>query len=164
MIVSRLDQRRSRQAGGRNQFFTVREWNDFIVPGMQDRRVRLGDTDRSPSLPRGTQKHKRNTIRSDCHSDCAASAGPDNHIGPVAIELVLRQPDGGIEVVIRQGRIDDFVTVSDEMCRLHTTRNGMPTMEKKNLHDISQYNGTLYPGVYRIEPQVPSFHSQKTQS
>jgi hypothetical protein len=29
------------------------------------------------------------------------------------------------------------VTVSDEMGRLHTSRDGMPTVEKKNLHDIS---------------------------
>ena len=74
-------------------------------------------------------------VRSDCHGDCAAAAGSDNHIGTMAVEFGLGETDGGIEVVVRQRRIDDFMTVLDEVRRLHAAWNGMPAVEKKNLHD-----------------------------
>src|SRR5215468_10981289 len=101
---------------------------------MQDRRVRFGDANCPPPFPRRTQKHERHMIRFYRHRDSAAAAGSDNRSGLMTVELSLRKSDCGLEIVIRKRRINNLVTVSNEMSRLHAAWNGVPSVEKKNFH------------------------------
>ena len=50
------------------------------------------------------------------------------------IELGLGNADGGIEIIIGQGWVQDFVAVVLEEGRFHTARCRLPAVEEKDFH------------------------------
>ena len=79
----------------------------------------------------------RTTVYIHCHGP--ASAGADDDIGPMPVELGLGNADGGIEIVVGRGRVQDFVAVILEIGRLDAARGGLPAVEEKDFH------GSAYP-------------------
>ena len=76
--------------------------------GMQDDRAGLHRRRRSPSLPRRAEQHQRRCPRVDVHRHGTAPAGADDDIGLMPVEFGLGDADGGIEIVVGQGRIQDL--------------------------------------------------------
>ena len=52
----------------------------------------------------------------------------------VPVELGLGDANSGIEIVIGQGRVDDFVAVVLEVGRFHTARNRLPAVKEEDFH------------------------------
>lgn len=52
----------------------------------------------------------------------------------MVIEEGLGDADGGIEIVVGQGRVEDFVAVVPETGRLSATWNAGPAVEEEDLH------------------------------
>ena len=50
--------------------------------------------------------------RCRCSSPLPRHGTADDHIGLVLVVLGLSDADGGVEIVVRQMRIEDFVTVT----------------------------------------------------
>ena len=63
-----------------------------------------------------------------------AKAGTDHDIELVLVELGLGNADGGIKIVVGQGRIQDFVAVVFEVGRLYAARSRIPTVEEEDGH------------------------------
>ena len=70
----------------------------------------------------------------DVHRHGTAPAGADNDIGMMLVELGLGDADGGIEIVVGQGRVQDFVAVVLEVGRLDAARCRLPAVEEEDFH------------------------------
>jgi len=70
----------------------------------------------------------------NAHRHCAATAGTDDDIRLVLVEFGLGEPDGGIEIVVGQVWIEDFVAVVFQVGRLKTARCRLPAVEEEDLH------------------------------
>ena len=81
--------------------------------------------------PRKHSKHVGNSV--DVHG-YGPPAGTDNDIGPVLVELGLGDADGSIEIVVGQGRVQDFVAVVLEIGRFHAAWCRLPAVEEEDGH------------------------------
>ena len=66
--------------------------------------------------------------------DSATTGTADDDIGMMVIIFGLGDADGGIEVVIGQWGIEDFVAVVLEVGRLQAAWSRLPTVEEEDLH------------------------------
>ena len=117
------DQRRFWQAAVLQKPPAVSDGHGIVGFRMKDRGVRLPRRGCPPRLPRRAQKHQRSVAAVDVHGDSAATGTADDHIGLVLIVLSLGDPDGGIEVLVGQGWIQDFVAVVLQIGRLEAARS-----------------------------------------
>ena len=102
--------------------------------GMQDDRAGLDRPGRTPSLPGRAEQDQRRRTDVDVHGDGTAPAGTDNDIGLMPVELGLGDADGGVEIVVGQGRVQDFVAVVLEVGRLDAARCRLPAVEEEDFH------------------------------
>jgi hypothetical protein len=72
----------------------------MTVPRLHRRR-------RAPGLPRRAEQDQRRGPGVDVHGHGPATAGADHNIRLALVELGLGDADGGIEVVVGQGRVQD---------------------------------------------------------
>ena len=103
---------------------------------MQDHRARLHCCGRAPSLPGRAEEDEGRVASIDVQGDGPAPAGTNDHIGPMPVELGLGDADGGVEVVVRQGRVQDLMAVVLQVGRLHAAWGRLPAVEEKNSHAI----------------------------
>ena len=129
------------QAAVPDQFHGLRERHDIIGLGMEDDRARFHRRGRSPSFPRRTEKNKRRRTRVDVHRDGSTPAGTDHDIGPMPVELRLGESNGGVEIVVGQGGIEDFVAVMGEIGRF--TPPGVEPAVKEEDSDDPPIGGDL---------------------
>jgi hypothetical protein len=54
------------------------------------------------------------------------------------VELGLGGADGLVEVIVIEGRVEDLVTVLDQVGRLHAAGDRMPAVEEQELHGRSK--------------------------
>ena len=85
-------------------------------------------------LPRRAEQDQRRRTRIDVHRHGTAPAGSDDDIGLVPVELGLGDADGSIEIVVGQGRVQDFVAVVLEIGRLDAARCRLPAVEEEDFH------------------------------
>jgi hypothetical protein len=52
----------------------------------------------------------------------------------MSIELGLGDPDGGVEIFVRQRRVDDFTAVLCQEGRFDAARDRLPTAEEDDSH------------------------------
>ena len=72
--------------------------------------------------------------RVDVHGDGPTPAGADHNIGMMPVELGLGDPDGFVEIIVGQGRIQDLVAVVLEIGRLDAARCRLPAVEEEDGH------------------------------
>ena len=104
----------------------------MVVPGLTVRAA-------PKSLPGRAEQHQRRRTAVDIHGHGPAPAGTDDDIRAVPVELGLGDANGGVEIVVGQGRVQDFVAVVLEIGRLHAARRRLPAVEEEDFH------GAMYP-------------------
>lgn len=67
-----------------------------------------------------------------------------DHVGLVLVVLGLSGTDGGVEIVVVEGGIQDGMAVILQMCRLHTARHTVPAVEKKDSRHVSSQSPSVY--------------------
>jgi hypothetical protein len=65
-----------------------------------------------------------------------APARPDYHLRLVPVELILGDPDGPLEVVVGQLRVDDLLAVPGQEGQLDAARDRPPAVEEEDFHRL----------------------------
>ena len=84
-------------------------------------------------------------------SDPHASVRANDDIGLMPVKLGLGDTDGGIEIVVGQGRIENLVAVIFKIGRLYAARSRLPAVKEEDEHVIIQVrkgptnNGPILP-------------------
>ena len=80
--------------------------------------MRLHRRGRSPSLPCGAEEDKGRVAAVDVHGDRTATGATDNDIGILPVELGLGDANGGVEIVVGEGWVQDLMSLLSEVGRL----------------------------------------------
>lgn len=86
----------------------------LVSPAVRDHAAGLHCRSRAPSLRR-TEEQQRRGSAVDVHRYCAATTRTDHNVGTMLVELGLGNAGGGVEVVVRQGRVQNLVAVTGEV-------------------------------------------------
>src|SRR5262249_21289051 len=78
----------------------------------------------------------------------------DDHLGLLLVELGLCDADSLVEVLVRQGRVDDFVAVVFQKRRLDAAWNRLPTVEKEDFHRRRWTSSARTPSACRVESKA----------
>ena len=70
-----------------------------------------------------TEQDERRVARLDVNGDRTASGRVDDHIRLVLIVLNLSNADGGVQIVVGQCRVEDFVAVIGKEGGVFSTRD-----------------------------------------
>ena len=82
-----------------------------VGPAVQDHRAGLDRPGRPVLLPRRAEQDEPGLAAVDVHGDGTAPRRADDHLRLVLVELGLGDPDGLVEVLVGQLRVDDLVAV-----------------------------------------------------
>jgi hypothetical protein len=134
VVVANDAQRRRRQPAVPGQFLTVGEGDHVVSRRVQNDRVRLYLFGLPPPLTGRAEQYQRRPACFQVHGNSAAPAGAHDHVGMTPVALGLGNPHGSLEVVVGQGRVQDFVAVAGQVRRLDAARHGLPTVEEEGLH------------------------------
>ena len=81
-----------------------------------------------------TRDHPRPTRRAP---ERPAGAGrADNDLGLMLVERGLSRGECGSEIIVVEGRVDDFKAVLGEVGRFDAARHRVPAVEEKDFHEI----------------------------
>ena len=83
----------------------------------------------------------------------------NDHVGLVLVIFGLSRADGGIEIVIIESGIDDFVAVGFKVRRLEAAYDAVPAVEEEDGH-----GDCVLGGITKIESIQGSESSQRTAS
>jgi len=145
VLKADFDQLFRGQAAVPDQFLRIGKRHGLVGSGMKDSGVRLHGIGRAPGLPCRAQQNQRRIPSVDVHSHCTTSGTADHDIGLTPVVLGLSDTNGGVEVVVGQGGIDDVVAVVLEAGRLQGAWSRVPAVEEEDVH-----------GVLSIRSLVPS--------
>ena len=76
------------------------------------------------------EQHEPGVAALDVHRDGTASRRTDNDLRLMVVELRLGGGDGRAEVVVIEGRVEDFKAVLGEVRRFDAARDRVPAVEK----------------------------------
>ena len=136
VIIADFHQRPWWQTTVGYQLLRVLQGDHIVGPAVQDDRAPLHCRGGAPVLPSRAEENQRRLARAKVHGDCAATGGADDHVGLVLVVLGLSGADGGSEVVVIEGGVDDVVPMALEVARLHAARNRTPAVQEEDFHFI----------------------------
>ena len=84
-------------------------------------------------LPCRAEQDQWRVLGIDVHRHGPATGTSDHNIGPVLVILGLGDPDGSIEIVVGQGRLQNFVAVVLQVGRLQAAQCRLPTVKEQDL-------------------------------
>jgi len=117
-----------------DEFLGVRKSNHLIGSAMENEGAELNGSDRPELLPGRAKKHEPRMAGAQVHRKRAASTRPDNNVGRMRVESVLRNAKRLRKIVVRKAWIEDFVASVLKECRFHASGNGLPPMQEQNPH------------------------------
>jgi len=135
MVGTGLDQGIARDTAVSQQLFGIAKRHDLVRAAVKDGGSGFHDADGSEPAPRRTQKNQSYIGLPKVHRNGSATAGPDDDIRLALIHFVLGDSHRFLKVVVRQPGIKYHVPALLEKDRLDATRNGLPSVKEKNLHD-----------------------------
>ena len=136
VITPDFDEGPCREPAVPNQFLRIGERNHVVGAAVKDYGVGLHGPCRAPIPPCRAEQHEPGVAALDVHRDGTASGRTDNDLRLVFVELRLGRGDGRAEVVVIEGRVEDFKAVLGEVGRFDAARDRVPAVEKQDFHAI----------------------------
>ena len=93
-----------------------------------------------PSFPCRAEEDEGNVSGVDVHCHCTATGTAYDNIGLMLVELGLGDFQGGVEIVVGEMGVEDFVAVVYEVGRLSAARCRLPAVEEEDLHGALPLN------------------------
>jgi len=135
MIGSSLYQRIAGESAEAQQLFGIMKRYDLIRAAVKNDSSGFHHANGSKPAPCRAYQNQSHGGLLQVHSHRSAPAGSDDHLRSVLIHFVLGDSHRLRKIVVRQFRIEHHVPALLEKDRLNATRNGLPSVQEKNLHE-----------------------------